>query len=562
MSVYGIDLGTTYSCLSKFEDGKAEVIQNVAEQSSSLPSAVYFESESSIVVGNEAKNMVQTDAANVVQFVKREIGKNAPPHSFFGQDFSAIDISAMILKKIKAYAEDQGEILNDVVITCPAYFGFEERDATKKAGELAGFNVLALINEPTAASISYAFRSNGGTEFPEETVLIYDLGGGTFDVTILHITSEEKDGKQLPHFEVLATDGDDQLGGKDWDVNLRALLMEKVCSEAGVSEDELDEDDLSAIQAKVEPTKKALSAKETSTFRAPIQGSTIKFEVTRQEFEDATSGLVTQTIDCVNRILTNEKVAGRKIDKILLVGGSSNMPMIPNAVKAAFPDTPVQLEEPELAVAKGAACYAYLLTSGLGDANPLPGDNGEPVAPGEAPQMPSGGQGLTDFVDDLCPRSFGIGMVRMNKETNQREWRINNLVFKDTIIGEATHVVADKFRVPNDGVEEINVPVYENISSQEFIGACTDVNGEPIEDANPADQVKELGRFVLAIPPESRVKGRQMIVDFRVDTAGVHVTVKDGVTGTEFPGCDIVYNSGDFNQEESEERINAFEIVD
>ncbi len=556
MSVYGIDLGTTYSCLAKFEDGVATVIQNAAEQSSSLPSAVYFESESSIVVGGEAKNMVQTDAANVVQFVKREIGKPFPPHEFFGQAFSAIDISAMILKKIKAYAEDQGEVIKDVVITCPAYFGFEERNATKKAGELAGFNVLALINEPTAASISYAFRSGNG-QFPEETVFVYDLGGGTFDVTVLHISTREVNGNQVPHFEVLATDGDDTLGGKDWDKVLENLLIEKVCAEAGLSEDDLDEDDRAAILSKVEPTKKALSVKEAHPFRAPIQGSTVKFEVTREEFEAATAGLVQQTIDCVNRVLQKENVAGKKIDKILLVGGSSNMPMIPNAVKAAFPDTPVQLEQPDLAVAQGAACYAYLLTSGLGDSDegiPLPNQDGEQQSEGDENKQPNIG-GLSDFVDDLCPRSFGIGGQRKDGS-----WVCINLVKKDWVIGEQTHI-KKTFRVGKDGAEFLNVPVYQNISVEDMCQPSTDIYGEPLE-SNPADQMSELGRIQIPLPDGMRTRGYPLDVDFQVDTAGVHMHVYDNATGQELQGADIVYNNSDFNEEESKQRLEAFEIVE
>jgi len=560
MSVYGIDLGTTYSCLAKFEDGQAVIIQNAGEQSNSLPSAVFFESESSIVVGNEAKNMVQTDPMNVVQFIKREIGKECAPHEFFGQSFSAIDISAMILKKIKAYAADQGEDVKDVVITCPAYFGFAERDATRKAGELAGFNVLALINEPTAASISYAFR-NGGGNFPEETVLIYDLGGGTFDVTVLHISSKEVDGKVVPHFEVLATDGDDKLGGKDWDHLLEALITGKVCAEAGIDEEELDEDDRAAIASKIEPTKKALTAKESHTFRAPIQGQTVKFDVTREEFETTTASLVQQTIDCVSRVLTKENVAGKTIDKILLVGGSSNMPMVMAAVKGAYPDTTVQLEEPELAVAKGAACYAFLLTQGLneeGDNFPDP-DNPQPEGEGEGAPKPKPA-GFVDYVDDLTPRSFGIGAQTRDKATNEIIWICANLIKKDTVIGENTNVTKT-FYVPYDGCEQINVPVYQNVSMADQAKPCTDLESNPLE-SDPADQMQELGRFVLNVPEGSREKRHPMIVNFQVDSAGVHVKVTDGVTNQELEGCDIAYNTGDFNQEESQQRIDAFEIVD
>ena len=549
MSVYGIDLGTTYSCLAKFEDGVASIIQNVSETSNSLPSAVYFESESSIVVGSEAKNMLQTDAANVVQFIKREIGKEAAPHTFFGKDFNAIEISSFILKKIKAYAEDQGEVIKDVVITCPAYFGFGERDATRKAGELAGLNVVDLINEPTAAAISYAFRNNNG-EFPPETVVIYDLGGGTFDVTVLKITSEDVNGVKVPHFEVIATDGDDTLGGKDWDEVMQQLITNKVLEEKGIGADELDEEDLAAIASKVEATKKSLSAKETATVRVPVQGETVKFDITRQEFEDATAHLVMKTIDCMNRILAKPEVAAESIAKLLLVGGSSNMPMIPNKVKETYPQFAVQLEEPELAVAKGAACYAQLKLNGM------PGveqDEPKKIIDEEGNVQEVGG--LNNYVDDLTPRSFGLGVNSRNNG-----WTVNNLVFKDTVIGEKTHVTK-QYSVPYDGCAIINVPVYQNISMQEYCKPCTDVKGEPLE-SDPADQVVELGKFVLNIPEESRQKGHPMIVDFLVDVGGIHVKVTDGVTGMEFPACDIVYNNADFNREESQEKIDCFEISD
>lgn len=549
MSAYGIDLGTTYSCLAKFENGSATVIQNVSETSNSLPSAVYFESENSIVVGSEAKNMLQTDATNVVQFVKREIGKDVPPHTFFGKDFGAIEISAMILKKIKAYAEEQGEVINDVVITCPAYFGYGERDATRKAGELAGLNVINLINEPTAAAISYAFRNNNNGEFTPETVVIYDLGGGTFDVTVLKITSEDKDGVKIPHFEVIATDGDDQLGGKDWDQVMNELLTNKVLEETGNSIDDLDEDDKAAIASKVEMTKKSLSAKEAATVRIPIQGETVKFELTRAEFEAATAHLVNKTIDCMNRILARDDVKAEPISKLLLVGGSSNMPMIPNKVKETYPDFNVQLEEPELAVAKGAACYAELMLNGM------PGEEKEEKKIIDEEGKEQEVAGFNDYVDDLTPRSFGLGV-------NSREhgWTLNNLVFKDTVIGEKTKV-HKRYSVPYDGCEIINVRVYQNISMEPFLTPCSDVKGEPME-SDPADQVSELGMFVLNIPEESRQKGHPMDVDFAVDAGGIHVKVTDGVTGLVFPECDIVYNNSDFNKEESQEKIDCFEISD
>lgn len=551
MSVYGIDLGTTYSCLAKYENDRATIIQNVGDQSNSLPSAVYFENENSIVVGAEAKNMIQTDAANVVQFIKREIGKQAAPHEFFGKSFNAIEISAMILKKIKTYGDEQGENVKDVVITVPAYFGLEERDATKKAGELAGLNVLAIINEPTAAAISYAFRNNNGN-FKDETVAVYDLGGGTFDVTILKISSTEKNGKSVPHFKVIATDGDDLLGGKDWDTEMYTILLNKIIEEKGLSEEDLDEDDVAAILAQVEKTKKQLSNKQSTKVRIVIQGETVQFELSREEFELATASLVNQTIDCMNRILAKPEVAEQTIDKILLVGGSSNMPMISAKVKETYPNISVQLEEPELAVAKGAACYAYLCTSVEMQSD---AENENSNNTSEENTNNSGNSGFVDFVEDLTPRSFGIGV-----QSREHGWVVNNLIKKDTVIGENTNVTKT-YRVPFDGCEEVTVPVYQNISLEDFVKPCTDIEGNEIE-SDLADQVVQLGVFKVLIPDGSRIKGHPMDVNFRVDSAGVHVKVIDGTTGQEFPGCDIVYENSNFDKEEAEEKINAFSIVD
>ena len=160
MSTFGIDLGTTYSCIATLDrNGNPEVVRNQADSSDTLASAVFFESADNVVIGNSAKDMVETDGERVVQFVKREIGKqDARTYEFDGKTYTPIEISALILGRLKQMVEEQGFTVDDVVITCPAYFGLEERNATKKAGELAGMNVLNLINEPTAAALSYCTR--------------------------------------------------------------------------------------------------------------------------------------------------------------------------------------------------------------------------------------------------------------------------------------------------------------------------------------------------------------------------------------------------------------------
>ena len=214
MSTFGIDLGTTYSCIATLDrNGNPEVIRNQIDASDTLASAVFFESADNVIIGNGAKDMVETDGDRVVQFVKREIGKpNARTYEFDGKTYTPVEISALILRRLKQMAEEQGHTVDDVVITCPAYFGFEEKNATKQAGQLAGMNVLNIINEPTAAALSYCAR-----QFQEErTIMVYDLGGGTFDVTIVKMSMVTRpDGSEGQKVVVVATGGNDLLGGKD-----------------------------------------------------------------------------------------------------------------------------------------------------------------------------------------------------------------------------------------------------------------------------------------------------------------------------------------------------------
>ena len=180
MSTYGIDLGTTYSCIARLDsNGNPEVIRNNEDDSNTVASVVFFENDSNVIVGQAAKENVETDGERVVQFVKREIGKrDTRTYEFDGKTYTPVEISALILTRLKNLVEAQGGTIEDVVITVPAYFGLEERSATRQAGELAGLHVLSLINEPTAAALSYCAR-----QFQEDrTILVYDLGGGTFDI--------------------------------------------------------------------------------------------------------------------------------------------------------------------------------------------------------------------------------------------------------------------------------------------------------------------------------------------------------------------------------------------
>ena len=288
MSTYGIDLGTTYSCIARLDqNGNPEVVRNNEDNSNTLASVVFFENENNVIVGQAAKENIETDGDRVVQFVKREIGKsNNRTYTFDGKTYTPVEISALILTRLKNIVESQGGTIDNVVITVPAYFGLEERSATKQAGELAGLNVLSLINEPTAAALSYCAR-----QFQEDrTILVYDLGGGTFDVTVVKMSmTPNEQGGDVQKITVLATGGDDRLGGKDWDDKLFNYILSACCEENGLTQDDIEAETRQDIRSKVEEAKRKLSTKETTKVRIDVNGSRTEVVVTRKDFERLTA---------------------------------------------------------------------------------------------------------------------------------------------------------------------------------------------------------------------------------------------------------------------------------
>lgn len=227
-AVYGIDLGTTYSCISQVDQFDQAVVLRNFEGDATTPSVVYFEDENTIIVGKEAKTMLESEPDKTVAFVKREMGNDAAfdkTNNQYPYHFDPSEISAAILKKLVKDANDANgypEPVKDVVITCPAYFGNKERMQTKQAGIIAGLNVLAIINEPTAAAIAYGLKVD-----ERKTILVYDLGGGTFDVTIILVNKGA--------IKVIATGGDHHLGGVDWDTELASYMLDSFNSQNGTS---------------------------------------------------------------------------------------------------------------------------------------------------------------------------------------------------------------------------------------------------------------------------------------------------------------------------------------
>ena len=346
-TVFGIDLGTTYSAIAYINDfDQPEVIRN-REGDETTPSVVFFENESSYVVGKEAKNGAVIYHENTVSLIKREIGSDTE-RNFFGKPYRPETISSLILRDLVEAAQDAtGLDTNKVVITVPAYFGLTEKEATRQAGGIAGLDVQGIVTEPVAAALSVGIRGD-----EPKCLFIYDLGGGTFDCTVMEVSSGA--------VEVIVIDGNRRLGGADWDSRLYDLVAEKFRIQGGLSEDPTDDEDFAQrLLNEVETCKKTLSRKEKSTIRCSYADVVEMIEVTRAEFEQATASLVEETLDIVQRALDSAQVKRPelKLDEVLLVGGASRMPMIQESLKARF-GWDLRLTDFDLAVAKGAAIYA------------------------------------------------------------------------------------------------------------------------------------------------------------------------------------------------------------
>lgn len=343
--VFGIDLGTTYSCISYVDETGRAVVVNNSEGTNTTPSVVNFASPTNVVVGQVAKEGAVIDPQNTISLVKTLMGRSDFAINYNGEDKSPEEVSAYILRKLSSDASKMIDSeVKDVVITCPAYFGTAERTATKNAGIIAGLNVLEIINEPTAAAIYYGCAKEQGNK----TILVYDLGGGTFDVTIMNISQNS--------IEVICSDGNHELGGKDWDEALMRYLHGEFVSQTNF-DGEFDEYAQQDLRLKAEKAKQQLSAREEVPVMLDAAGLRAKINISRATFNDITSALLNETIEKTDAAISIAKSKGFEISEILLVGGSTWMPQVPEILKQKY-DMEPKILEPDEAVAKGAAIHA------------------------------------------------------------------------------------------------------------------------------------------------------------------------------------------------------------
>ena len=380
----GIDLGTTYSAIATINrGGQPEIVRN-SDGQTITPSVVLFDNGEAIV-GQQAKLQRAAFPDDVVEFIKRQIGSDSWRfYPTVGDPYTPEGISAVILKRLASDASlVLGELVKEVVITVPAYFDDAQRKATKDAGEIAGLEVLSVINEPTAAAVSFGVEHdfNG-------TVLVYDLGGGTFDVTLL----KAHDG----NFDIVRTDGDRNLGGFDFDNALIQWIKAEFASQTGET---LEDEDLDAqLRDRAEQAKHRLSQADNAPIFVSAAGRNEKLILTREKFEEVTNNLLARTEMLVEDVVDGAGVSFSDVDKVLLVGGSTRMPMVAKMLTKLTGQTPDQSIHPDEAVAKGAAIVAALRTIGTPDGASTP----MPVTPG----------GHTLDISDVV--SHGLGVVTVD----------------------------------------------------------------------------------------------------------------------------------------------------
>ena len=358
--IIGIDLGTTNSCVAVMEGGQPTVIAN-SEGTRTTPSVVAINKDGERLVGQVAKRQAIVNYENTVSSIKRQMGTNDKV-TLGGKSYTPPEISAMILSKLKQDAETYlGEKVTQAVITVPAYFNDSQRQATKDAGKIAGLEVLRIINEPTAASLAYGLDK---AENKNQKILVYDLGGGTFDVSILELG----DGV----FEVLSTNGDTKLGGDDFDSRIINLLVDEFKTKEGI---DLSKDKL-AMQRLKEASEKAkidLSASTKATISLPFITADatgpkhLEYDLTRAKFDSITSDLVEKTIECTKKAMADAKLKYSDLAKVIFVGGSTRMVSVFDAVKKETGKEPFKGINPDECVAIGAAIQAGVLAGDVKD---------------------------------------------------------------------------------------------------------------------------------------------------------------------------------------------------
>ena len=502
--IAGIDLGTTYSAIAHFDEyGRAEVIPN-SENERTTPSVVLFE-DGQAVVGKTAKNLAIASPKHVVQFVKRHMGEPEWYREIDGQRFTPEVISAMIIRRLVSDAEIQlSQQITDVVITCPAYFTDNERRLTAEAGRIAGLNVLGILNEPTAAAVAY-----GLTNMKEDvTALVFDLGGGTFDVTILRVRGND--------VRVVATDGERRLGGKDWDDALIERVADIFRRKFGVD----PRDDPQALQdltIRAEEAKKALSTKPRTKLFVQCGGEQLKVEVTREKYAELTAPLLARVEARLDAVLSKAGMTWDQIDTVLRVGGMTRLPEVERLLKGKLAGKDrKEWVNPDECVATGAAYWAAIqmireskrLASQVGT-DPSLRQEHELLQRSLADSIPADLYVILEQSMVRNVNSHSLGVLTVGAD----DARVNEIMIPEQT--PIPHEVTREFVTAYDGQESVQIKILEGASSDP--SACT-----------------QLGRCYISGLPAGRPKGSRVSVTYRYREDGVvEIHARDQETGKE-----------------------------
>ncbi len=352
----GIDLGTTFSAIAILnENGDPVPIEN-EEEDVETPSLIVLASSGHVIVGPKRQRAAMEDPQNVVERIKRHMGAAEYKRTFDGREITPEFLSALILKKLKQDAERKLGKIGNAVITVPYYFNDSRRKSTQDAGRIAGINVVDIINEPTAATLTYAWQrgelGRSDADARPRLALVYDLGGGTFDVTLVRYTPT--------HFQVLGTDGDVELGGVDWNDRLVNRVATEFQEKYKIDPRE-DAQALQLLRNDCDQAKIALTDSDRTMITFRHQGKTVALQITRDEFEELTADLTQRTLDTTELVLSTAKVQPEELDAVVLVGGSTLMPIIPQRLEQVLGKKPYTGISPHTAVCQGAAIHAAIL---------------------------------------------------------------------------------------------------------------------------------------------------------------------------------------------------------
>lgn len=489
--VYGIDLGTTYSAISYINEyGKPEIITN-SDNERVTPSVVYFESLENVIVGKIAKESAKADPGRVVDFVKLQMNNKDWTFDLDEKSFRPEEISAYILKRLVNDAEKTGNhSIKDVVITCPAYFGDLERSRTRQAGEIAGLNVIEILDEPVAAAINYGLNEDS----KGKNIIVYDLGGGTFDVTVVSI-GDDADKNDI---KIVCTEGDHQLGGKNWDDAIFSYYIDQFMEQTGSTADPSEDVETAYdLRMAAETDKKTITNREKTTRKISHEGETARIELTREKFDELTASLLERTIELTNQVLEEaEKRGVTKIDTFLLVGGSTRMPQIAKKVEEVLSGRlgvkPVSFDVDE-AVAKGAAQVGNIKS--IQDYAAESGKTTAEIAEETGTSEEHIELAVKTSIQKVATKSYGIKALKNDNEI------IFNLIKKqENVPAEGSHT----FATAEANATEIDLIVFANNESDQIAEMTM---GE------------EIGRAVFSLP-QNLPKNAPIEITFKLNDEG------------------------------------------